>query len=148
MRAFNRAAGTALLAILALQGCTNNQPVSTGGSIEEFARNLNGKRYSFGLRGQRFRAEDSAKPVTAQPIPKGLALGLAPVLKPGDRFQWLRPSSGISGPAVGMVVRVEGSLVFVQLDNLTVGGQQTRYIPMIELEPLDGQTPTARWSIN
>ena len=47
-----------------------------------------------------------------------------------------------------MVVRVEGSLAFTQLDNLTISGQQTRYIPKVELEPFDGQTPTARWSVD
>lgn len=75
---FGRKALGAILAASLLQACSSNPTVSAGGSIEDFARNLNGKQYSFDLRGVRFRSEDSAEPVTPQRIPKGLALGLAP----------------------------------------------------------------------
>lgn len=293
MRNFNRAAGVALT-ILALQACSNNPTVSSGGSIEDFARNLNGKQYSFDLRGVRFRSEDSAEPVTPQRIPRGLVLGLAPAqdhckrvggdpslvdvveaapetaaharpnlnlpqrvlclrngnpvwvldvkyvdvrvvtgieetlrtpiwdlrmklqtqllspdqyaarlkdeqaqaqarekaaaaqkerqaalerdrqqrikdqeaearrsaaqwparvaafqtnLKVGDRFQWARAPGG-GGPYVGVVVRIEGVMAFVQFDNLTISGQSTRYLPKVELEPFDGPTPNFRRSID
>jgi hypothetical protein len=286
---FKRPAVVALT-ILALQACSNNPTVSSGGSIEDFARNLDGKQYSFDLRGVRFRAEDSAEPVTPQRIPKGLALGLAPAqdhckraggepslvdvievepqgsvkvnlplrvlclrggipvwvldvryvdvrvvsgieetlrtpiwdlrmklqtqlltpdqyaarlkderaqaqareraaaaqkerqaaleqerqqramaqddqarklaaerparvaafqanLKPGDRFQWARAPGG-GGPYVGVVVRIEGVMAFVQFDNLTISGQSTRYLQKAELEPFDGPTPTWRRAID
>lgn len=293
MRTFNRAAGVALT-ILALQACSNNPTVSTGGSIEDFARNLNGKQYSFDLRGVRFRSEDSAEPVTPHRIPRGLVLGLSPAqdhckraggdpslvdvveaapetaaharpnlnlpqrvlclrngnlvwvldvryvdvrvvtgieetlrtpiwdlrmklqtqllnpdqyaarlkeeqaqaqsrekaaaaqkerqaaleqerqqnaraqeaearklaaerpgrvaafqanLKAGDRFQWARAPGG-GGPYVGMVVRIEGVMAFVQFDNLTISGQSTRYLPKGELEPFDGPTPAWRRAID
>lgn len=271
------------LTILALQACSNNPTVSSGGSIEDFARNLDGKQYSFDLRGVRFRAEDSAEPVTPQRIPKGLALGLAPAqdhckraggepslvdvfeaepqgsvkvnlpqrvlclrggnpvwvldvryvdvrvvsgieetlrtpiwdlrmklqaqlltpdqyaarlkdeqaqaqareraaaaqkerqaaleqerqqraraqeaearklvaewparvaafqanLRAGDRVKWGQPAR-FYDPCVGMVVRIEGGLAFIQFDTLTFSGQPTRYIPKIELGPCDGQPP-------
>ena len=293
MRTFNRAAGVALT-ILALQACSSNPTVSSGGSIEDFARNLNGKQYSFDLRGVRFRSEDSAEPVTPQRIPRGLVIGLAPAqdhckraggdpslvdvieaapetavharpnlnlpqrvlclrngnpvwvldiryadvrvvtgieetlrtpiwdlrmklqtqllspdqyaarltdeqaqaqarekaaaaqkerqaalerdrqqrikdqeaetrrsaaqwparvaafqtnLKVGDRFQWARAPGG-GGPYVGMVVRIEGVMAFVQFDNLTISGQSTRYLPKGELEPFDGPTPAWRRAID
>jgi hypothetical protein len=294
MKTFSRPAGLALLAVLALQACSSNPSVSAGGSIEEFARSLNGKQYSFDLRGVKFRSEMSAEPVTPQRMPKGLAIALAPAqehckraggepslvdfieaapetaaharpnlnlpqrvlclrtgsplwvldiryvdvkvitgvdptlrtpiwdlsmslqaqllspdqyaarlkdeqaraqareraaaalkerqaaleqerqqraraqeaearrlaaewparvaafqanLKAGDRFQWAR-SPGGGGPFVGLVVRVEGAMAFVQFDNLTIGGQQTRYLPRAELEPFDGPTPNFRRSID
>ena len=68
-------------------------------------------------------------------------------LKAGDRFQWARAPGG-GGPYIGMVVRLEGAMAFVQFDNLTIGGQQTRYIPKIELEPFDGPPPNFRRSID
>ena len=68
-------------------------------------------------------------------------------LKVGDRFQWAKPPGG-GGPFVGMVVRVEGTLAFVQFDNLTISGQQTRYVPKVELEPFDGLTPNWRRTID
>jgi len=290
MRTFSRSAGAALLAILALQGCSTNQSVSAGGSIEEFALSLNGKRYEFDQTGI-FQARGahhsrSGLLVTPQQIPAGLTLVLAPAqehcqrgggapsfaklltsergaqlpqrilclrdeaplwalevqyvdlvlkyspsqqpaelamtmrtqllspeqsaarlqeeqaqaqaqaqvrdkaaaaqrerqvaankvhqqfandqaaearrmaaqwsakvaafqanLKAGDRFQWARLPGG-GGPFVGMVVRLEGALAFVQFDNLTISGQQTRYVPQVELEPFDGPTPNFRGSIN
>lgn len=286
MRTFSRAAGVALLTILALQGCSTNPSVSGGGSIEEFSRALDGKRYEFDLTGQILVPSMSGVLVTAQRIPKGLTVALAPAqdrcvreggepsftelqaagqaqlpqrilckrgamplwildirysnvttkpvfdetlrksfsylgmtiraqllsadqyasrlqeeeaqaqerdkaaavqrerqaalerdrqqriknqeaearriaaqwparvsvfqasMKAGDRCQWVRPPLGAGGPVVGLVVRVEGSLAFVQLDNLTISGQQTRYIPKVELEPFDGPTPNVRWSID
>jgi hypothetical protein len=68
-------------------------------------------------------------------------------LKVGDRFQWAKPPGG-GGPFVGMVVRIEGTLAFVQFDNLTISGQQTRYLPKAELEPFDGPTPNWRRTID
>ena len=68
-------------------------------------------------------------------------------LKVGDRFQWGgAPIWG--GPFVGMVVKVEGALAFVQFDNLTFAGQHTRYLPKAELEPFDGPTPARRGTID
>jgi biotin carboxyl carrier protein len=271
------------LATLALQACSNNPTVSSGGAIEDFARNLNGKQFSFDLRGVRFRSEDSAAPVGAERIPKGLAIGLAPALdhckraggepsladvfeaapdgsvkvnlprrvlclrsgnpvwvldvryadvrvvsgieealrtpiwdlrmklqtqllsadqyaarlkeeqaqaqsrekaaaaqkerqaaieqerqqraraqeaearklvaewparvaafqanlKVGDRVKWGQPLR-FYDPCVGLVVRIEGGVAFIQFDNLTVGGQPTRYIPKIELGPCDSPPP-------
>jgi hypothetical protein len=52
MKTFSRTAGVALLAILALQGCSTNPSVPGGASIEEFSRALDGKRYEFDLTGQ------------------------------------------------------------------------------------------------
>jgi len=68
-------------------------------------------------------------------------------LKPGDRFQWTRAPGG-DGPFVGLVVRIEGVMAFVQFDNLTIGGQSTRYLQKTELEPLDGPTPAWRRTID
>jgi hypothetical protein len=68
-------------------------------------------------------------------------------LKAGDRFQWARPPGG-GGPFVGLVVRLEGTMAFVPLDNLSITGQQTRYLPKAELEPFDGPTPNFRRSID
>ncbi len=291
---FGRKALGAVLAASLLQACSSNPTVSAGGSIEEFARSLNGKLYAFDLRGVKFRSEMSAEPVTPQRMPKGLAIALAPAqehckkaggepslvdfieaapetaaharpnlnlprrvlclrsgnpvwvldiryvdvkvitgtdptlrtpiwdlsmslqaqllspdqytarlkdeqaqaqareraaavqkerqaaleqerqqraraqeaearrlaaewparvaafqanLKVGDRFQWARPPGG-GGPFVGMVVRIEGALAFVQFENLTISGQQTRYIPKVELEPFDGPTPNFRRAID
>lgn len=284
MKTFSRAVGVALLTILSLQGCSTNPSVSGGGSIEEFSRALDGKRYEFDLTGQILVPSMSGVLVTAQRIPKGLTVALAPAqdrcvrdggepsftelqaagqaqlpqrilctrgavplwvldiqygnvttkpvfdetlrksfsylgmtirtqllladqyaarlreegiqaqerdkaaaaqrerqaalerdrqqrikdqeaearriaaqwparvsafqanLKVGDRFQWARPPGG-GGPFVGMVVRIEGALAFVQFDNLTISGQQTRYIPKVELEPFDGPTPQGRYEI-
>ena len=283
--------GVVLLAILALQGCSTNPSVSGGGSIEDFARALNGQRYSFDLAGRALTPSMSGELVTGQRIPKGLLVALAPAqercardggessftdlqaasraylsqiqpavqaqlprrmlclrgdaplwslemqygdvgtapivdptlgtrlylsmrirmqlvtadqfatrlrneeaqaverekaaagqrdrqpaleqerqqrikdrervaaqwstrvaayqanLKAGDRFQWGRASIG-GGPFVGMVVKVEGTLAFVQFDNLTFAGQQTRYLPKAELEPFDGPTPARRGTID
>ena len=278
MKTFSRTMGVVLLAILALQGCSTNPSVSGGGSIEDFARALNGKRYEFDRTGQIMVPSMSGVLVTAQQIPKGLTVALAPAqercvrdggepsftelqaagqaqlpqrilcqrgaaplwvldirygdvtTKPVfdetlrktfsylgmtirtqlqsadqyaarlqeeqaqaqardkaaaaqrerqavleqerqqrikdkeaeaqrvaaqwparvaafDRFQWGRaPIWG--GPFVGMVVKVEGTLAFVQFDNLTFAGQQTRYLPKAELEPFDGPTPARRGTID
>ena len=69
-------------------------------------------------------------------------------LKPGDRFKWASPPSAAwGGPFVGLVVRVEGALAFVQFENLTIAGQQTRYISRDQLEPYDGPAPQGRYEI-
>ena len=46
-----------------------------------------------------------------------------------------------------MVVRVEGALVFVQFENLTIAGQQTRYVARDQLDPFEGPTPQGRHEI-
>ena len=63
-------------------------------------------------------------------------------LKPKDRFQWKIP--GDHQYAVGMVIRIEGDLIFVQFDNLTMGGQNTRYIDRAQVEPWNGRMPAVR----
>ena len=286
MKNFSRTAGGALLAILALQGCSTNPSVPGGGSIEEFSRALDGKRYEFDLTGQILVPAMSGVLVTAQRIPKGLTVALAPAqercvrdggepsftelqaagqaqlpqrilcqlgavplwildlrygnvttkpvfdetlrktfsylgmtvrtqllstdqyaarlqeeqaqaqardkaaaaqrerqaalerdrqqrikdqeaeaqriaaqwptrvaefrarLKTGDRFRWASPpSTAWGGPVVGLVIRVEGPLVFVQFENLTISGQQTRYVARDQLEPFEGPTPQGRYEL-
>ncbi|MEP7297860.1 MAG: hypothetical protein ABI702_16875 [Burkholderiales bacterium] len=69
-------------------------------------------------------------------------------LKAGDRFKWTSPPSGAwGGPFVGVVVRVDTAITLVQFDNLTIGGQQTRYILRDQLEPFDGPVPAGRFEI-
>jgi hypothetical protein len=69
-------------------------------------------------------------------------------LKAGDRFKWASPpSTAWGGPFVGLVVRVEGALAFVQFENLTIAGQQTRYVTRDQLDPFDGPTPQGRHEI-
>lgn len=286
MKTFSRTAGVALLAILALQGCSTNPSVPGGASIEEFSRALDGKRYEFDLTGQILVPAMSGILVTAQRIPKGLTVALAPAqercvrdggetnfaelqaagqaqlpqrilcqrgavplwvldirygnvttkpifdetlrktftflgmtirthllsadqyaarlqeeqaqalarekaaaaqrdrqaaldrdrqqrikdqeaeaqrvaaqwparvaefrahLKAGDRFRWTSPPRAAwGGPFVGLVIRVEGPLAFVQFENLTIGGQQARYVPRDQLAPFDGPTPQGRYEI-
>jgi hypothetical protein len=66
-------------------------------------------------------------------------------VKAGDRFRWLiQPPLGY---AVGIVVRVEGDLVFVQFDNAVVGSSNTRYLKRGEIEPWDGVPPTTTFNI-
>ena len=287
MKTFSWTAGVALLAILALQGCSTNPKATGGASIQDFARNLNGKVYLLEQEGRVWVPSTSGELVTDQRIPKGLFLALTPAqehctaaggqarftelqaaayqaqlprrlvcsqqgttlwvldvsygdvrlvtgegagarpltylrlqtntqllsadqfaarlreeeaqaqerdkaaaaqrerqavlerdrqqrikdqevearrvaaqwparvaafqanLKVGDRFKWASPPRTVwSGPFVGMVVRVEGALAFVQFDNLTMGGQQTRYLPKVELEPFDGPTPNFRGTVD
>lgn len=286
MKYFSWTAGVALLANLALQGCSTNPSVPGGASIEEFSRALDGKRYEFDLTGQIMVPSMSGVLVTAQRIPKGLTVALAPAhercvrdsgefsftelhatgqaqlpqrilcqrgavplwvmdiqygnvttrpvfdetlrktfsylgmtirtqllsadqyaarlqeekaqaqardkaaagqserqaalelerqqrikdkeaeaqrveaqwparvaefrsrLKAGDRFKWASPpGTAWGGPFVGLVVRVEGALAFVQFENLTIAGQQTRYISIDQLDPFDGPTPQGRYEI-
>ena len=78
MKTFSLAAGVAFLSILALQGCSTNPSVSGGGSIEEFSRALDGKRYEFDLTGQILVPSMSEVLVTTQRMPKGLTVALAP----------------------------------------------------------------------
>lgn len=69
-------------------------------------------------------------------------------LKAGDRFKWAsRPNGTWGGPIVGIVVRVEAAMAFVQFDNLIIAGQQTRYIVKEELEPFDGPKPAGKYEI-
>jgi len=278
MKTFSWKMGVVLLAILALQGCSTNPSVSGGGSIEEFTRSLNGKRYEFDqsglLRAGGMHAARSGELLTPQRIPAGLTVALAPAqehckrgggapsfsemvayepsgqmpqrilclrdglpiwalevqyvdlistslhgkplgllmtlrtqllsgdqyaarlqkeqaqaqaqttarnqavsaqrerqeaemveirrvaaqwsarvaafqanVKVGDRFQWAK-SYGFGGPFFGVVVRLEGTLAFVQFDSLTISGQPTRYLPKVELEPLDRPTPNSRRTID
>ena len=290
MKNFSRTAGAALLTILALQGCSTNPSLSGGGSIQDFARNLNGQTFNLRVDGLIWVPSRSGELVTAQNIPKGLMLALEPAtehckraggdisftnfqlhtptpvgqpqlplralcqkgatliwaldmsypdartesvfddtlrrtfvylrmtvgaqllsadqyagrlqeeqaqaqardkaaaaqrerqaavererqqrtkdqeaearrieaqwsarvaafqanLKVGDRFQWAK-SFGFGGPFVGVVVRLEGTLAFVQFDSLTISGQPTRYLPKVELEPLDRPTPNSRRTID
>ena len=67
-------------------------------------------------------------------------------LKPGDRLRWAAPP-GIVGDVIGMVVRVEANLVFAQFENLSIGGQATRYIPRNQPEPFQGRTPGGTYRI-
>lgn len=45
------------------------------------------------------------------------------------------------GTFVCLVIRVEGTLVSVQFENLTIGGQQTKYVARDQLERFEGSTP-------
>ena len=274
------------LAALVLPGCSTNPAVSAGGSIQDFARSLDGKKYSFDLSGSILVPSMSGALATGQRIPKGLLVTLAPAqehctrdggessftklqavgeaqlplrlqcqrgatplwalnliyrdvskepgegadgrktllflnitvrtqllpadqfaarlrdeevqaqereqaaeaqrqrqaalererqqlvkdmeaeaqrvatnwparvaefrarLKAGDRFKWASPpSTAWGGPFVGLVVRVEGALAFVQFENLTIGGQQTRYVARDQLDPFDGPTPQRRYEV-
>ncbi len=68
-------------------------------------------------------------------------------LKPGDRFLWWAPPGRyIAG--VGIVIRLEGELAFVQFDNLKISGQTTRYIPRKELRPMEGAVPQGKFEID
>ena len=40
-----------------------------------------------------------------------------------------------------------GPLAFVQFENLTIGGQQTRYVARDQLEPFDAPTPQGRYEL-
>ena len=68
-------------------------------------------------------------------------------LKPGDRFLWWAPP-GRYITAMGIVIRLEGELAFVQFDNLKISGQTTRYIPWKELRPVEGALPQGRFEID
>lgn len=97
-------------------------------------------------RQQRIKDQEAeARHIAAQRLARVAAFQAN--LKAGDRFQWAKPPGG-GGPFVGMVVRMEGALAFVQFDNLTISGQQTRYVPKVELEPFDGPTPNWRRTID
>jgi len=47
----------------------------------------------------------------------------------------------------GMVIRIEGKLAFVQFENVTFVGQNSRYIPIEELEAREEYTSSARYTI-
>ena len=68
-------------------------------------------------------------------------------LKSGDRFQWWVPP-GHYVNAVGIVIRLEGELAFVQFENLKMSGQTTRYVRRNELRPIEGTVPPARYEID
>lgn len=57
-------------------------------------------------------------------------------LKTGDRFQWT-VIGAFDSPFKGLVVRIDGPLAFVQFDTLKMSGQNTRYLPKAELDPID-----------
>ena len=66
------------LAALALPGCSTNPAVPAGGSVQDFARSLDGKKYSFDLSGSILVPSMSGALATGQRIPKGLLVALAP----------------------------------------------------------------------
>ena len=78
MKTFDWKAGLAMLVVLALQACSTNPSVSGGGSIQDFSRAIDGKRYEFDLTGQILVPSMSGVLVTTQRIPKGLTVALAP----------------------------------------------------------------------
>jgi biotin carboxyl carrier protein len=92
-------------------------------------------------RQQRARAQEAEARKLVAEWPARVAAFQAN-LKVGDRVKWGQPLR-FYDPCVGMVVRLEGGVAFIQFDNLTIGGQPTRYIPKIELGPCDGP-PTQR----
>lgn len=68
-------------------------------------------------------------------------------LRSGDRCEW-KPSAPVAaGPLVGVVVRIEGAMAYVQFENLVVSGQTARYVPKIELVPYDSKPPAFRFEI-
>lgn len=93
MKTFSLRLGLALLSIVALQGCHFNPRTGGAGSIQEFARDLNGKKYPL----------KAAKLVTAQQIPEGLMFALEPAqaLCTSDggqpSFSHLREAEGTRG---------------------------------------------------
>jgi hypothetical protein len=87
------------------------------------------------LRQQRIKDEEAeARRVAVQRLARRAAFQSN--LKIGDRFQWT-VIGAFDSPFKGLVVRVDGALAFVQFDTLTVSGQNTRYLPKVELEPIE-----------
>ncbi len=77
----------------------------------------------------------------------GRVVAFRSAMKSGDRCEW-RPATPVTvGPLVGVVVRTEGAMAYVQFENATIGGQTARYVPKAELLPFDRPTPTARFEI-
>jgi hypothetical protein len=66
-------------------------------------------------------------------------------LKSGDLFSWIEPTRRIQ--AYGTVVRFEGEMVFVQFENLRIGGGNTRYLRRSELLPWDGKRAGVNYQI-
>lgn len=67
-------------------------------------------------------------------------------VKPADMFVWTEPTRRIR--AYGTVIKVDDQLVFVQFDNLRIGGSNTRFIRRAELEPWDGNRPSAQYQLD
>lgn len=68
-------------------------------------------------------------------------------MKSGDRCEWKPATPAPVGPLVGVVVRTEGAMAYVQFENAIIGGQSSRYVPKAELVPFDRPTPAARFEI-
>jgi hypothetical protein len=68
-------------------------------------------------------------------------------MKSGDRCEWRPSNLPVSGPIVGLVVRTEGAMAYVQFQNLVIGGQAARYVPKGELVPFDRDPPPVRFEI-
>jgi hypothetical protein len=68
-------------------------------------------------------------------------------MKSGDRCEWRPSNLSVSGPIVGLVVRTEGAMAYVQFQNLVIGGQSARYVPKGELVPFDRDPPPVRFEI-
>lgn len=68
-------------------------------------------------------------------------------MKSGDRCEWRPANLSVSGPLVGLVVRTEGAMAYVQFQNLVIGGQSARYVPKAELVPFDRDPPSVRFEI-
>ena len=68
-------------------------------------------------------------------------------MKSGDRCEWKPARSVPVGPLVGVVVRTEGAMAYVQFENAVIAGQTARYVPKAELVPFDRPTPAARFEI-
>jgi len=58
-------------------------------------------------------------------------------LKSGSTVEWSVPNRSFI--AIGKVIKIEGEMVFVQFDNLKIGGGFTRFIHIRELYPESGK---------
>jgi hypothetical protein len=61
-------------------------------------------------------------------------------LKSGSTVEWSVPNRSFI--AIGKVIKIEGEMVFVQFDNLKIGGGFTRFIHIKELYPESGKAST------
>jgi len=66
-------------------------------------------------------------------------------LRAGDMFTWIEPNRKLT--IYGLVVRVEGELVFVQFENLQIGGSNVRYVGRKELKPWNGIRTNTRYQL-
>ncbi len=64
--------------IFGLAACSTNPRIAAGNSIQDFARALNGSKFDFDLSGRIKVPAMSGALVTAQRIPEGLLVALAP----------------------------------------------------------------------